>query len=710
MKPKLFAKSVHYGAIPLEDHLRAVGDTAFAFAETFGLDKEIAKTGGLLHDLGKAHPYFQNVTLGDQLPTPTQQRRFGSRPPFRHEISSLLFLPLFIKDLWPPLTEMIVGHHKSIDADRGILTLDSNLDEALTELHLGEWEEWSPAALEVLAKLGIATKKVSREEAENALEWVIDYCDQTDTGWSEWRGLLMAADHFISATEGKLNKKELPLFKSPDTTAFKRTSSLFPLSLLPADIPEKHTLLVAPTGAGKTDYLLRRCKNRLFYILPFQASINSMYDRLKAAMPSDDIRIQHGSSKLVDLEQGDEYAAILQPHCGAGAKVMTPFQLASIVFGSFGFEAQILDVRGTDVILDEIHTYSDGAQAIVMALVDRLVKLECRVHIGTATMPSALYNELKKVLNRGGGVAEVSLSPKDLSTYDRHIVHKISNEDWLDVLKEAMSMEEKEKVLIVFNTVKGAQDAYKIVEKEFSTVNKLLIHSRFKRQDRNDREAQLMAMESSDDRCILVSTQVVEVSLDISFDRMITEAAPIDALIQRFGRVNRRRTNAEKRLLKPVHVLEPSENTLPYKKKIVAESFELLPSGGSLKVTELQCMLDQVYPEVDMQGIETYIAWREEDFRYKKLSNVHGQPLLDILEMDSDVCILGADQKAYEEANWIERTKLEIPVNGKSLRPYRQHYPRLENVGNAPLVIHDEGVLELYQNLGLVLKDPDNIW
>ncbi len=707
MSSPLLAKSAQYGSIPLEEHLLAVGYTASSFAEVFGLDREVARIGGILHDLGKAHPYFQNITLGDQSPTPAQQRKFGIRPPFRHEISSLLFLPLLRKELWSPLTEMIVGHHKSIDAERGILTLDSILDEAFLELHLGEWEEWSPRALEVLTKLGIAVRKISKDEAENVLEWVLDYCDQTDIGWSEWRGLLMAADHYVSATEGKLNKKEMSLFKLPNTEAFMRTSRLFPLSLMSSDMPEEHTLLVAPTGAGKTDYLLRRCKQRIFYILPFQASINSMYERLKNAMPMDDVRVQHGSSKLIDLEQGDEYAAALQPHCGAGVKVMTPFQLTSIVFGSFGFEAQILDVRGTDVILDEIHTYSDAAQAIVMALVDRLVKLGCRVHIGTATMPNALYIELKKVLREGGGVAEVSLSDKDLSTYDRHLVHKTAREDWINIVKEAVSNDEK--VLVVFNTVKGAQEAFERIDEEFSSVNRLLIHSRFKRKDRHQREAELLAMEKADGSCILISTQVVEVSLDISFDRMITEAAPLDALIQRFGRINRRRTSPDKQVLKPVHVLPPGENTLPYKKRIVSESFELLSDNTPLKVTELQNMLDHIYPALDMQRIETYNAWREESFKYKKLTNVHGRPLLDILEMDSDVCILGTDQKAYEAANWIERTKLEIPVNGKSLRPYRQHYPRLEKVGNAPLVIHDDKVHELYPNLGLVLKEPDNI-
>jgi CRISPR-associated endonuclease/helicase Cas3 len=189
---------------------------------------------------------------------------------------------------------------------------------------------------------------------------------------------------------------------------------------------------------------------------------------------------------------------------------------------------------------------------------------------------------------------------------------------------------------------------------------------------------------------------------------MITEAAPLDALIQRVGRVNRRRKPESERELKPVYVLEPKDKTLPYKKEIVQSSYALLPDKATLEVTKLQDMLDQVYPTLEMQAITTYDAWRGNKFKYKKLSNVSGNPLMDILEMDGDVCILGSDQDTYEEGSWIERTKLEIPVNGKSLRPYRNHYPRLEKIGNAPLVINDEEAMIRYPDLGLILKEPDN--
>ena len=80
----------------------------------------------------------------------------------------------------------------------------------------------------------------------------------------------------------------------------------------------------------------------------------------------------------------------------------------------------------------------------------------------------------------------------------------------------------------------------------FSHVESLLIHSRFQRGRRAALEKQLKVMEQDSkdktpEACFVVATQVVEVSLDISFDLMITEAAPLDSLIQRFGRVNRRR-------------------------------------------------------------------------------------------------------------------------------------------------------------------------
>ena len=60
--------------------------------------------------------------------------------------------------------------------------------------------------------------------------------------------------------------------------------------------------------------------------------------------------------------------------------VLTPHQMMSIGFGTKGYEAMALDLKGCDVILDEIHTYSDMTQAIVLRIIEILVSLDCRIH------------------------------------------------------------------------------------------------------------------------------------------------------------------------------------------------------------------------------------------------------------------------------------------------------------------------------------------
>src|SRR5699024_5823870 len=124
---------------------------------------------------------------------------------------------------------------------------------------------------------------------------------------------------------------------------------------------------------------------------------------------------------------------------------------------------------------------------------------------------------------------------------DRHIIYKHESfKDLYPTIYEAL--ESKEKLLIVYNTVKEAQLVFQQLNDLFPGIRSMLIHSRFRRRDRREREHRLMSeFDAGHGPCFVVSTQVVEVSLDISFDRMITQAAPLDSLIQRFGRVNRER-------------------------------------------------------------------------------------------------------------------------------------------------------------------------
>lgn len=683
----LLAKSPENGGTTLKLHLESVAHFARIAASYAQVDADVAWMGALLHDIGKASPLFQKSL--HRRPSPLDRS-------FRHEIASLLFLPLVEREKWPVMVDMIVAHHKSVYKDlreSGILDLDFHYGEDSFYYHFSDFSLWSSDALGILMELnfpGITSQStISEQEALEGYEFAVAHCRKRGKGWSVWKGLLMGADHMASATEEF--QEGLPeLFATPDVHFYNRRSDLYPLSLIESDVEKKHTFVKAPTGAGKTDFLLKRCRGRIFYTLPFQASINAMYERICCDLKGcvEDIRLLHSISQLViEGDRVSEEAAI-QDKFGAAIKVLTPHQLAAIALGIRGYETILFDVRGCDIILDEIHTYSDVIQSIVLKMVEVLNAVGCRIHIGTATMPSVLEQAILEILG-SEQVQYVELPEAVLDSFNRHNVYKeASIEHLLPVIRQATEADQK--ILIVCNRVAHAQSVFERMEELYPEVEKMLIHSRFKRGDRNRLEKELKEVYNvSTQACIVVSTQVVEVSLDISFDLMITETAPIDALIQRFGRINRKRNTDTIGKYKPVYVLAPPEkdvDCLPYSKEVLKRSYEVLPDGSLLCEASLQSLIDTVYPQIEKVDIDLDAVWVQGQWRLKELRHLPKSALIEKLNIDSVSCITQADAESYRTWDTRQRTLIEIPVGYHSLR-----WKKLDQllVGSHPFVIPD---------------------
>ncbi|MGA7719938.1 MAG: CRISPR-associated helicase Cas3' [Ignavibacteriaceae bacterium] len=704
----LYAKSTDNGGTLLIEHLRQVASVADRIAEALNLDRQLIKFGGLLHDIGKAHPDFQKKLVNHN------EKDFGI--PFRHEIASLFFLPLFPKKDWGVLIDMIVAHHRSISQDvrnQGILDLENTegIDE-IFKRHCEPWEKWSPEALKIISELGIPTQNIPKEEAYKVFKYVIEHCSKKPLGWSKWKGVLVGADHFASALDEKIQEHLQYIFQLPDISVFsKRTNGLYPLSLLPASDNRYHSLVIAPTGAGKTDFLMRRCHERIFYTLPFQASINAMYERFKQQLPHQkNIRLLHASSKLMVQNNNSYEERVLQDKIGASIKILTPHQLASLICGTRGFEALAVDIMGNDVILDEIHSYSDISQSMVLEIIKALLKLDCRIHIGSATMPSLLQKKILKLLGGKKRTYYVTLPEETLDTFDRHIIHKCSSfEETIPIIRQMLL--DNRKVLIVCNKVDIAQQRLKKCQELFPDIPQMLLHSRFRRQDRAELEKKLREeFDASLKTCIVISTQVVEVSLDISFDMMVTECAPLDSLIQRFGRVNRRRTNdsVRARIIKPIYVIVPPENEkdcLPYKRELLQKSFAQLPDNEILQERDLQKMLDEVFVKLDIVSIDTHLVWEGNKFLLKELCHFPSSILMETLNIESASAILQSDLKQYEKCNSEEMMGMEIPIPRSSrFRSFTKF--GYSKYGTCPMIIHDD----LYSKvLGLEWKEIDTI-
>jgi len=713
MQPnELLAKSLENGGLTLYQHTAHVVAAIEKFAADLGMDVGLARKGGILHDLGKGHPHFQHKIRNIGMAKTMQEAEAERSVAHRHELSSLGFLPLFPKEEWDTLIDLVVAHHKSTKDDptgRGILDLQTN-DRHFIAFHLKDWSDWSPQALEVAAQFGLPIRLIPMEEARAALEYAVKYCEKRPKGWSPLKGLLRGADHFGSAFTHEVEAVLKRTFQVPDLGWFrdeKRRHPLYPLSHTSTDDPRPHTLVVAPTGAGKTDFLLRRCRGRVFYTLPFQASINAMFDRLQKAVPEADVRLLHSTSRL--KAGGNAVEQTLQPLIGAAVKVLTPHQIASIVFGTSGYETVMLDLRGTDVILDEIHTYSDWSGAMVREIVRALLRLDCRIHIGTATIPTVLYQQMLNILGGEAAVYEVKLPDTELETFNRHIIHKEKNEPERvrRILEKAFA--DSERVLLVHNTVKDAQASYEEWKKTFPGVPMMLIHSRFRRKDRMRLEGELtndynVRAKTDYSPCLVISTQVVEVSLDISFDRMITACAPLDSLVQRFGRVNRVRNEETIGRYKPIHVLEPEGNALPYKAEILKASFAQLPDDAVLEEREVQAKIDTVYPNVESKEIEVHLIFRDGQHVIQELTHRKKAVIVEVLEIESVSCILESDRAAYENGTWAQRIELEIPMAWSSLRWNAKKYVQLD-VGSWPFVIPQPEAE--HKEIGLILHEPN---
>nr|WP_242463595.1 CRISPR-associated helicase Cas3' [Rhodothalassium salexigens] len=250
---------------------------------------------------------------------------------------------------------------------------------------------------------------------------------------------------------------------------------------------------------------------------------------------------------------------------------------------------------GKVLILDEIHAYDAYVGEEIAALIEAHAALGGHTVLLSATLPTSLRDQLTNAFRRGAGVAqspqEAAARPEALRPYPAGTVLCRTGEDaqsiaaWsrqarrlpvrtLATPEQALSEAETsardgQAVLVLRNTVDEATAAYDALRDR--GLSPLLFHARFALGDRLTIEAEVMRRfgrhSQAEDRsgAILVATQVVEQSLDVDFDALFTDLAPIDLLIQRAGRLWRharrgRPGREELVVVTPAAIPDPNES------------------------------------------------------------------------------------------------------------------------------------------------------
>lgn len=360
-------------------------------------------------------------------------------------------------------------------------------------------------------------------------------------------------------------------------------------------------LVEAPMGEGKTEAsfyahiaLQNAVHHRGAYVgLPSQATGNAMFERLHAFLKAQgrqeapDLQLLHGAQLL-----NDDYQRLIiksnRPRPGEDASenvvakayfshlkraLLSEYGAGTIdqaLLGILPVKHQFVRLWGLGnrtVILDEVHAYDAYTSSLLLALVRWLRALGSSVILMSATLPRVLRQEMLRAFAgtevssstpryprvarvHQGELKETTFQTRKLAQFDV----KPAPVEVTALALEAVSLIKNGGCLAcIVNTVDRAQQLYQELQQHLGPDEVTLFHARFPIEQKQKIEAQVLRAFGKGEgaeinplrpaRAVLVATQVVEQSLDLDFDVMITDLAPIDLILQRAGRLHRHDKN-----------------------------------------------------------------------------------------------------------------------------------------------------------------------
>ncbi|MCP4265104.1 MAG: CRISPR-associated helicase Cas3' [Candidatus Brocadiaceae bacterium] len=419
-------------------------------------------------------------------------------------------------------------------------------------------------------------------------------------------------------------------------------------------------VLEAPMGIGKTEAALyaaykvleRGQATGIYFALPTQLTSDKVHERmnqfLKKIVKDDDPNrkslLLHSSAWLRDTQLGEDGAPGHSWFNSSKRGLLAPFAvgtidqaLMSVMNVKHGF-VRTFGMVGKVVILDEVHSYDSYTGTILRELVSSLRKLHCTVIILSATLTDKQRHSIV-----GASFSNVNLE-NNISAYplitkyptsrvvqelevekleDSQVSIYICENDEQAAVDEALLRAERgEQVLWIENTVNEAQQQYRMLAAKASGISLDcgLLHSRFLKVDRHLNEDMWVGFFGKDGSIsrqekgrILVGTQVLEQSLDIDADFLVTRLCPTDMLFQRLGRLWRHRENDSIRPLKTSRdawILAPclkeaiedqaslGKSSRVYDPYILCRTLEVWKDISSIKLPgEIRMLLEATYVE-----------------------------------------------------------------------------------------------------------------
>lgn len=433
----------------------------------------------------------------------------------------------------------------------------------------------------------------------------------------------------------------------------------------------------ATTGSGKTEAALiaaeimaeKSHRSGLFFALPSQATSNGIFLRMKewlnklSSLEKGNLglRLIHGKASLNEeftsikpssnIYEEDKYGVSVNSYfAGNKLSILDDFTVGTIdqlllmalkqkylMLRHLGFSNKV-------VIIDEAHAYSTYMNIYLDQALKWLGAYKVPVIILSATLPLKRRNELIKAYLLGQNKKSKDIEePMDFETEKSYPLVSFTDGNKIIQFKDfektssrrfeiiKLDKNESENIAeriikdsknggvfgIIVNTVKKCQSVAKQLIEIFGEDKVEILHSSFISTERTEKENNLLRIIGKNgkrpDFKIIIGTQVIEQSLDIDFDVLYTDLAPIDLLIQRMGRVHRHKeTKRPKNFLNPkAYVMDSVSydfykgSTYVYQEYILMRTEFYLPDEIYIP-KDVSDLVQKVYVEDDIEIEETY--------------------------------------------------------------------------------------------------------
>lgn len=356
-------------------------------------------------------------------------------------------------------------------------------------------------------------------------------------------------------------------------------------------------IVEAPMGDGKTEAALAGAYRRwtqggergLYFALPTQLTSNRIRDRVedfiqRIVAEESALALVHGSAWLsgnrirpldpqpfgADKNEADNASESNRWFSDSRRSMLAPFGVGTIDQALMAVvpvkysALRMFGLGGKVVVIDEVHSYDPFTSALVDRLVKWLIEIGGTVVVLSATLTAARraslveaagaqeqnapsdYPLVTKVASGSSSAVHFSIDgPRPTERRVSIETRKANDDCWMTEVAHAAN--QGACVLVIRNTVDLARESYCALKAHCpdTGIEFGLIHSRFTQGDRDKNETRWTNLLGRDGSArprrgaILIGTQVLEQSLDIDADLLVTDLAPTDLILQRIGRLHR---------------------------------------------------------------------------------------------------------------------------------------------------------------------------